>query len=204
MDNTQVQSIRKESTLSAKNMAIIGLMSALAFILMYVHFPIKFLGFLELELSDVPAVFTGLVCGPVAGVFVELVKNLLHLMSTSTAGVGEIANFIMSACYVLGISFVFKYSKSKKSMLLGFVVGTLCLTISGAIVNYFITIPLYVNLYFGGSEQGLYAMTSAMIPAIKDLKTLIILGFTPFNIVKGIIASIVSYIAYKALHSRLA
>lgn len=202
MDNTQT--IRKGSSLTAKNMAMIGLMSAMAFILMYVHFPIKFLGFLELELSDVPAVFVGLVCGPVAGVFVELVKNMLHLFSTSTAGVGEVANFIMSASYVLGISLVFKYSKSKKNLLLGFIVGTLLLTISGAIVNYFITIPLYVRLYFGGSEQGLYAMTSAMIPAIKDLKTLIMLGFTPFNIVKGIIVSIVSYAAYKTLHRRVA
>lgn len=197
MDNTQLQGVKKGNVLNAKAVTTIGFMSAMAFILMFVHFPVKFIGFLELEISDVPALICALTYGPAAGVFVELVKNLLHAMTSSTATVGEIANFIMSSSYVLGVSLVFWYSKSQKRIQKGFFVGTLLLVFTGVVVNYFITLPLYITLYFGGNESALYGMASAMIPAIKDMKTLLLIGFVPFNIVKGAVLSIVTYYVWK-------
>ena len=197
MDNTQLQGIRKGNTFTAKSVTTIGLMSAMAFILMFVHFPIKFIGFLELEVSDVPALICALAYGPVAGVFVELVKNLLHTMASSTATVGEIANFIMSSSYVLGVSLVFWHSKSEKRVRNGFIVGTILLIVTGVVVNYFITLPLYITLYFGGNESALYGMASAMIPAIKDMKTLLLMGFVPFNLVKGTLMSVITYYVWK-------
>ena len=197
MDNTQLQGIRRGNTLTAKSVTTIGLMSAMAFILMFVHFPIKFIGFLELEISDVPALICALTYGPVAGVFVELVKNLLHTMASSTATVGEIANFIMSSSYVLGVSLVFWHSKSEKRVRNGFIVGTILLIVTGVVVNYFITLPLYITLYFGGNESALYGMASAMIPAIKDMKTLLLIGFVPFNLVKGVLMSVITYYVWK-------
>ena len=152
MDNTQLQGVKKGNVLNAKAVTTIGFMSAMAFILMFVHFPVKFIGFLELEISDVPALICALTYGPAAGVFVELVKNLLHAMTSSTATVGEIANFIMSSSYVLGVSLVFWYSKSQKRIQKGFFVGTLLLVFTGVVVNYFITLPLYITLYFGGKS----------------------------------------------------
>ena len=198
MDNTQLQSIKKGNLLTAKALTMIGLMSALAFILMFVHLPVSYIGFLELEFSDVPALVCGLFYGPVAGVFVELIKNLLHLMTSSTATVGEIANFLISSSYVLGVSLVFWHSKSEKRLRNGFIVGTIALIIFGVVINYFITLPLYITLYFGGNESALYGMASAMVPAIQDMKTLLMLGFVPFNLVKGVLISVATYYVWKA------
>lgn len=202
MDNTQVQ-VRK-GHLTTKHIVVIGLLSAMAFVLMFLKFPIKFIGFLELEISDVPAIVCGLVYGPVAGVFVELIKNILHLAATSTVAVGELANFIMSSCFVLGISLVYRLGRSSKRLFIGFVVGTLALIISGVLVNYFITLPMYIQLYFGGNEQVLYQVAGAMVPAIKDMKTILAFGFIPFNLVKGVIVSIVGYYVFKLLKNRIA
>lgn len=197
MDHTQVQNVKRGNLLTTKSLTMIGMMSALAFLLMFVKLPVKYIGFLELEFSDVPAVLCGLLYGPLAGVFVELVKNLLHMMTSSTATVGEIANFLISSCYVLGVSVVFWRSKSAKRMLLGFVVGTVLLIVGGVAINYFLTLPMYITLYFGGEESALYGMASAMVPAIQDMKSLLLLGFVPFNLVKGILMSVATHYVWK-------
>ena len=107
---------------------------------MFLHFPVKFIGFLELELSDVPALLCGLLYGPIAGICVELIKNLLHMMASSTAMVGELANFLIASSYVAGVSGVFWYTKSQKRLRNGFMVGTVLLVIFGVIINYFIAV----------------------------------------------------------------
>lgn len=200
MEHVQTQnSITKNNLWSAKALTMIGLMSAISFILMFLHFPIKFIGFLELELSDIPAVLCGLLYGPLAGVCVELIKNLLHMMASSTAMVGEIANFLIASSYVVGVTAIFKYAKSEKKLRNGFIIGTILLIIMGVTINYFITLPMYITLYFGGDESVLYQMAGAMIPAIKDMKTILLFGFVPFNLVKGIVLSVVTYYVWKVL-----
>ena len=197
MEHVQVQNVRKGTMWSVKALTMIGLMSAISFLLMFLHFPVKFIGFLELELSDVPALLCGLLYGPIAGICVELIKNLLHMMASSTAMVGELANFLIASSYVAGVSGVFWYTKSQKRLRNGFMVGTVLLVIFGVIINYFITLPMYIELYFGGADSILYNMAGAMIPAIKDMKTILLLGFVPFNFVKGIVLSFVTYYIWK-------
>lgn len=204
MDNTNVQRIGKKGSISTKNIAVIGLSSALAFLLMFVKFPISFLGFLELELSGVPAIVCGLIYGPVAGVLVELIKNLIHLTATSTVAVGELANFLVSASYILGLTLIVKHTRFKNKIIVGFGVGTVAMVISGIIVNYFISIPMYIELFFGGNDGALYGMAGSMVPAITDIKTLLLLGISPFNLVKGIITSIAGYYVYRLLKNRIA
>lgn len=200
MKQVQVQTRNKMNLFTAKSLTSIGAMAALACVLMFIKFPIAYIGFLELELSDVPAMLCALTYGPMAGVFVELVKNLIHVMATNTATVGEIANFTISSSYVLGVSLVYKYAKSNKKQLYGYITGTVCLIVSGVLINYFVTLPMYVQLYFGGNEGALYGMASAMVPAIQDMKTLLLLGFIPFNLVKGMVVSIVTYYVWKVFH----
>lgn len=201
MSNTNVSG--KVSQVDTKRIVIISLASALAFILTYLKFPVQFIGFLELEISDVPALICGIIYGPVAGVLVQLIKNAIHLTSTSTGGVGELANFLMSSSYVLGVSLVYKHMKSSKKLIIGFIAGTAALTISGAVINYFITVPMYISLFFGGNEQILYGIAGKMIPAITNIRTIIIYGFIPFNIVKGTIVSIVGYYVFRLVKNRI-
>lgn len=190
------------SRMSTKRMVMVAMLSALAYALMLVHLPFKYLGFLELEFSDVPAVIASLAYGPGAGILVELIKNLIKAITATTTGcVGEMANFLTGACFVglLGLLF-HKYHKKGRG-LVSFLAANVGFIIAGILVNYFITVPLYATL-FGGMEA-VIGVASATVPAVKDLATVVLLGITPFNVFKGIVVSITGYMVYKAVRNVL-
>lgn len=190
---------KEQHLFSTKQMVSLSLLAALAYVLMLIHLPFKFLGFLELEFSDIPAIAATLTYGPVAGVIVELLKNVLKaITSTTTGGVGEIANFVISICYIIPLGVLFRRLQWKKKVILSFLGGIIGFVIAGIVVNYFVTVPLYAKL-FGGMDA-VIGVASATIPAIKSLATVVILGITPFNIVKGIMMSVVGYFVYKILY----
>lgn len=193
------QSTKERSLFTTKQMVTLSLLAALAYVLMLIHLPFKFLGFLEVEFSDVPAVVAALTYGPAAGVIVELIKNVVKAITASTTGgVGEAANFLISACYVIPLGFLFKRIKSKHKLVLSFVAGIAGFLMAGIIINYFITVPLYAKL-FGGMDVVVGA-AAATIPAIKNLATIVVLGITPFNLAKGIMMSIIGYFVYKVMY----
>lgn len=195
-------SVASKELFSTKNLVLISLLSAVAYVLMLLHFPIKFIGFLELELSDVPAIIGGILYGPAVGVIIELIKNLIKaITATTTGGVGELANFVICSAFVLPASILFRRMKGKGRALVSFGVATISMVVVGALINYFIMVPLYAKV-FGGMDA-VINLSSQMIPAIKDLGTIVIFGITPFNIVKGIILGIVSNYIYKPLRSRI-
>ena len=207
MNNVATHSNEKKeaargSMFTTKRMVTLAMLSALAYVLMLIHLPFKYLGFLELEFSDVPAVIASLVYGPVSGVVVELIKNAIKAVTaTTTGGVGELANFLISACYVIPIGFLFQRLKGKTRVFGSFAAGMAGFIAAGIAVNYFITVPLYANL-FGGMEI-VVGVAAATVPAIKDLATIVILGITPFNIVKGLLMSFVGYMVYKLFRKSL-
>jgi len=160
-----------------------------------------FIGFLKLELSDIPAIIGAFQFGPMAGVIIELIKNLIKgITSTQTAGVGELANFLISVAYVVPAAIIFRKMKGKYKSLTAFGTATICMVIAGIIINYFLTIPLYATL-FGGMDNVLASAT--VIPGIKDKLTLILYGITPFNIVKGIVIGVVGHYTYHLLKNRI-
>lgn len=191
------------SMFTTKQLVTLAMLSGLAYVLMLIHLPFKYLGFLELEFSDVPAVIAALVYGPVSGVLVELIKNAIKaITATTTGGVGELSNFLISAAYVIPLGLLFARLKGKAGVLVSFAAGIAGFVAAGIAVNYFITVPLYANL-FGGMDV-VVGVASATVPAIKNLATVVILGITPFNIVKGIIMSLVGYMVYKLFRKSLA
>lgn len=214
---------KSRTKITTKELVTIGLLAALAYVLMLLHLPFKYLGFLEIEFSDIPAIFAALQFGPLAGVFVEMVKNLIKALSASTtSGVGELANFIISSAYVIPVGILYKIRKgwngkaesgsvnSKKEssdakknafIILIFVIGTICMTATGAILNYYVTVPLYAKLY--GGMDVIVGASEKYLSVVKDLKTLVLLGITPFNVVKGAGMSIIGYYTYKYLKNRI-
>lgn len=195
-------SISSKELFSTKNLVMISLLSAVAYVLMLLHLPFKFIGFLELEFSDVPAIIGGIFYGPAVGIIIELIKNLIKaITATTTGGVGEFANFVICSAYVLPASILFRRMKGKGRAFVSFGVATLSMVVIGALVNYFVMIPLYAKL-FGGMDA-VIGVSSKMIPAIKDLGTIVLFGITPFNIVKGIVLGVVSHYIYKPLRSRI-
>lgn len=189
-----------KNVISTKQIATIGICAAISFVLMFVKFPVAYLGFLELEVSDVPAIIMTLIYGPVAGVFVELIKNILHLATTSTGMSGELSNFLVSLGYVLPLGLIFRYGKGKRKLLAGLAAGTVGMVGMGVLVNYFITVPLYLTLF---GKEAVMGMVQATIPSIHNLAGVVILGITPFNIFKGLIISVLGYYLYKVLKDRI-
>lgn len=190
----------KGTVFSTRAMVTISLLSALSYVLMLLESP-PFIGFLRLELSDIPAIIGAFQFGPMAGLVIELIKNLIKgITATKTAGIGELANFIVSAAYVVPAAIIYRRMKNNYKAILSFGVATVCMAFAGFLMNYFVTIPLYATLY-GGMENVLAAAT--VIPGIKDKFTLVLLGITPFNLVKGIFLGVIGNYTYRFLKNRL-
>lgn len=176
----------------------ISLLSAMAFILMFFEFPIPlFPDFLKIDFSDIPALLGAFSMGPLAGVVIELIKNILHLIiKNQTAGVGELANFVVGAAFVLIAGLIYRNQKTKKSAFVGLGIGIISMAIVASVFNYFVLLPLYETvLHFPISA--VVAMSSKVNGAIIDVKTLITYSIFPFNLLKGIVVSIVTLIMYK-------
>lgn len=199
-ENNSYLKEKKKRRYTTKEIVFVGLLSALSYVLMLLESP-PFIGFLRLEFSDIPAIIGAFSYGPMAGVLIELIKNLIKAITASkTAFVGELANFIISVAYVVPAGIFIRKLSGKYKIPMTFAIATISMTVIGFITNYFVTVPMYANLY-GGMEGILAAAT--MIPGINDKFTLILYGITPFNLVKGIFIGIVGHYTYKGIRKVL-
>lgn len=188
---------RKKRRMATNYLVKIAVLGALARVVMLLEFPLPFLpGFLKLDFSDLITLVGSLAMGPVAGVLIELVKCLVHLLNSTTGGVGDIANFIVGSAYVWVAGFYYQRHKTKGGAVVGLCLGMVTMIIAGALVNYFITIPLY-GLVLGWSTEMIVGMGTALIPAIHDKLTLILFAFCPFNLIKGAVLTILAIPLYK-------
>ncbi|QSX08007.1 ECF transporter S component [Alkalibacter rhizosphaerae] len=182
----------------AKFLSRVGVLTAIAFVLMYLQFPIAMLfpAFLQFDFSEVPALLGTFSLGPLAGVVIVFLKNVLvYLIRGSfTGGVGELSNFIISAAWMIPVGLIYKKSKTKKNAIKGMVVGGLAMIVVAALSNYFVIIPLYAKIM---PIEAIIGMGAAINPAISNVEMLILLGVTPFNIFKVTIVSLVTALVYK-------
>lgn len=183
----------------------ISILSALSIIVMLFEIPLFFAPpFYKLDLSEIFILLGGFSMGPLAAVLIEFFKILLNLIinGTSTAFVGELANFITGCALVLPASIIYKRNKSIKSAIIGLTAGTLSITLAGSILNYFVLIPAYSSLYHLPLEN-IIAMGTAANPLISDLKTLIAFAVVPFNLLKGLVCSSICMLIYKRVSKLL-
>lgn len=175
----------------------VALLAVIAFIIMFIEVAIPiFPGFLKLDVSDLPAVVAGFALGPIAGVVVELIKNLLHLLKTTTSGVGELANFIVGSAFVFPAAAVYWTEKTKSRAILGLFIGTICMGLAGAVMNYLVILPFYAKVMPLDEIIKFSAMANK---AIVDIPSLILYGIIPFNLFKGIFLSVVTLLIYKRI-----
>lgn len=187
----------KSRALSTNYLVKVAVLAAIARVVMFLEFPLPiFPTFLKLDFSDLIPLLGGLAMGPLAGVLIELMKNLLHLLNSTTGGVGDIANFAVGAAYVFFVSYFYKRHKSKKGALTGLVAGIFAMVLAAGLVNYFITVPLYA-IVLGLSTDAIVGMSAAVIPAIHDKLTLILFAFCPFTFLKGILLTLIALPLYK-------
>ncbi len=178
----------------------IAVLSAAAFILMLFEFPLPFLApsFYELNFSDVFALLGSFALGPLAGVLIEFFKILLNLLFTGsdTAFVGEFSNFVMGCALVLPASLMYRYRKNIRMAIIGMAVGTAVLAVVSGLLNYYVMIPMYSELY-GAPIDAILAMGAAINPAIGNLWSFVLLAVVPFNLLKGVACSVITFFLYK-------
>ncbi|MDP4091847.1 MAG: ECF transporter S component [Bacillota bacterium] len=184
----------------------IAILSALAGIIMYFETTLPFMPpFLKIDLSEIPALIGSFALGPISGIFIELIKNLIHLPATQTFCVGELANFIMGSFFVATAGYIYKYKKTRSGAVIAMIFGTLSMTVAASLANYFFLIDFYAKLYHI-SMKDLVDMSTKVNGLVKDLKSLIVFAFIPFNIFKGLVVSLITALIYKhvspILHSR--
>ena len=193
-------SIRSVS--KARKISIVAVCSAIATVLHILDFPVPFLvpSFYKLDFSELPVMLCGFYLGPAAAVACEAVKILLKLLlqSTSTAFVGDFANFAVGCSMVLPAVIVYHIGKSRKSAIWGLVIGTLTMATFGSAFNAVYLLPKFSQL-FGLSLDAIVAMGSKINSSITSISTLVLLGVAPLNLIKGAAVSVLTLLLYKRI-----
>ena len=178
----------------------IGMLGAIATVLMLFEFPIPFIAppFYELDFSEVPVLVGAFALGPMAGATIELIKILINLLinGTATAFVGEIGNYLLGCSFIIPAALIYKKRKTKKNALIAMVIGTIAMTVFGCFLNAYVLLPTYATA-FGMPIDAIVGMGSAINANINDVMTFVIIAVAPFNIIKGIIVSVITLLIYK-------
>ena len=188
---------------TTRKVAMVGMFSAIAMILMLFEFPLPFApGFYELDFSELPILIGTFAFGPTAGVLMEFVKILLKLFvkGTSTAFVGDLANFVVGCSFILPASLVYVFRKNKKSAVVACITGTLVMTIFGTAFNAVYLLPAFAEMFHTPMDE-LLAMGAAVNPLMTEgsIVSFVAVCVAPMNLIKGASVSIVTMLIYKPL-----
>ena len=176
-----------------------AMLGAVAAVLMYLEFPLPIMpAFIKLDVSELPALLASFAYGPLSGVAVCLIKNLIKLPSTSTAAVGELFNFVMGAVFVGTAGLIYKRNKTRKGAILGSVAGALIMALASVPYNYFIVYPAYVVFYHLPLEA-IVGMYQAINPGVDGLLSCLLVFNLPFTFCKGLLDAALCFLIYKPL-----
>ena len=192
---------KERKLLNIRTITLIGLLSAISVVLMLFEVPLWFApSFYKIDFSEVPILIGAFALGPIVGVIIEIVKNLLNLVidGTTTAFVGEFANLVIGCALVVPSAIIYKRKKSLKSAIIGLIVGTISLIAIGSILNAYVLLPVYAKAY-GMPIDSLVQMGTAVNPNIDSLSTFILYAVAPFNLLKGVITSVLTLLLYKRI-----
>lgn len=204
MENTEVMNNKqagsnehRKAGVNVRAMTMTGMLSAIAFLLMFFDFSVPFMpNFIKMDLSELPALIGSFALGPVSGVAICLIKNLLHLMKTTTGGVGELSNFILGATFVFTAGMIYKHKKNKKSAVIGSLVGAVAMAVVSVFSNYYLVYPVYTKFM---PLDAIIAAYQAINPNVDGLWACLICFNMPFTFVKGLFSVIITLLIYKRL-----
>lgn len=199
MENTQKNTQIRRSSTKVRSMAQVGMLAAVATVLMLFEFPLPFVpSFYKLDISEIPVLLGTFAMGPVAGVMTECIKILLNFVinGTTTGGVGEIANFLIGCSLCVPAGLIYQKMHTKKGAMIGLAAGTVFMTLIGCVLNAYILLPTYAAA-FGMPLDTIVQMGHALNPAIDGVATFVILAVAPFNLIKGILVSAILFLIYK-------
>ncbi len=196
--NTTRNQSKTAKQVNVRYLTATAMLTAVAYILMFFDFSIPMLipSFIKMDLSELPALIGSFAMGPMCGVIVCLLKNLLHLTITTTGGVGELSNFILGAAFVLPAGLIYKHKKTRKSALLGSLLGAAVMGVLSIVSNYYLVYPFYYNFM---PKETVLAAYQAILPGMKNILQCLVCFNMPFTIVKGLISVAITFVIYKSL-----
>lgn len=192
---------RTQPRIGIRTIAQISMLSAIATVLMLFEIPLPFApAFYEIDFSEVPVLVGCFVMGPLAGAVIELVKILLNFIvnGTITAGVGEAANFLIGCALCVPAGIIYKKNRSRKGAIVGMAVGTVFMAAIGCVLNAYILLPAYAAA-FGMPIDSLVEMGTAVNANITSLSTFVFFAVGPFNLLKGVLVSLIVFLIYKKI-----
>ena len=202
-----MQADSKTNTLRAadrgrvRKLTVTAMLSAVAFVLMFLDFPIPMImpSFVKMDFSDLPELLGAFALGPTYGVLVCLLKNLIHLLvDSSTNGVGELCNFLFGAVFAWVAGFVYQRNKSRRTAVLGAVLGSVAMAIVSVPLNYYLTYPAYVVIY-GMPLDVIIGMYQAILPSADGLLECLVIFNMPWTLAKGLLDAVLCLLIYKPL-----
>lgn len=187
----------QSSKINTRKIAMTAVMAAVATVLMFISFKLPFMpSFISLDFSELPALIASFTLGPLSGVAVCFVKNLVNLTQSMTGGVGELSNFMIGSAFVLPAGLIYKKHRNLAGAAVGSVLGALFMALLGLISNYYIVYPIYTNLMPMEAIMGMY---QAINPSVENLWQALIVFNLPFTFCKGLISAVVTLLVYKKL-----
>lgn len=190
-----------KAKMKVRTMAQVGMLSAIAVVLMLFEIPLPFApSFYEIDFSEVPVLVGCFTMGPLAGASIELIKILLNLAinGTVTAGVGEFANFLIGCALVVPAGLIYKKKKTRNGAIIGMITGTVFMTVVGCFLNVYLLLPTYAKA-FGMPIDALVGMGTAINAKITSLSTFVVFAVAPFNLLKGVLVSLIVFLIYKKI-----
>lgn len=179
----------------SRYIAFTAIFAALSTALMFLSFGVPFMpSFLKLDFSEVPALIAAYSLGPVSGVIVCLVKNLINMTATTTGCVGELSNFLLGCMLVVPAGMIYKYKRNRIGALVGALVGSVIMGLGSLLTNYYIVYPVYYNFL---PYEAILGMYQALYPKVNDLWDCLLVFNLPFTVMKGLLCAVITFVIYK-------
>ena len=179
----------------SRYIAFTAIFAALSTALMFLSFGVPFMpSFLKLDFSEVPALIAAYSLGPVSGVIVCLVKNLINMTASTTGCVGELSNFLLGCMLVVPAGMIYKYKRNRIGALVGALVGSVIMGLGSLLTNYYIVYPVYYNFL---PYEAILGMYQALYPKVNDLWDCLLVINLPITIMKGLLCAVITFVIYK-------
>ena len=176
-----------------------AMLTAVAVVLQYIEISIPIMpSFIKLDFSDLPELIGAFAYGPLAGVLIALLKNLIHMAVSQSGFVGELSNFILGAVFALVAGLIYNHKKTKGNAVIAGVAGAFAMAVVSLPCNYFVIYPLYYSV-LGFPEEAVFGMYQALLPSVKNMVQALLIFNVPFTFVKGLVSVAVSLVIYKPL-----
>ncbi len=201
VDAKTIKNSRELRSAMTRRIVVTAILTALAAILMYLEFPLAFLGIAPIakyDFSEIPVLIGAFALGPVYAVIIEFLKNLIHLPVTGTFGVGELSNFIVGSIFCSVAGLIYNRFKTRKGALVSMLIATIVFTLLAIPINWFLNIPFYEKV-MNTSLEDIIGFCSGTNKHVKDKMTVILFTFVPLNLIKGFVASFVTFWIYKPI-----